>query len=519
MPIKIKKFFIAFTAAVMAFAAVPFINAEAGTQKGSTNRTIKVQIKKEFEQGTFDVTVNGGGKYKVTITAPKSSGYDDDTVYTCSKIDSSLYRKTIESMGKGTWKVKVKAIKGKIKGNVKVTFNSNPTPSTDIIDNIKVGKNISGLEYYMSDRTLHIDWTDETVGTVNITVTNVDNNEQIDSKSVDGMEYNIKIPDNIFAVSVSIVPATSADIDGAAKVFNVDVEHTFLANVLYTKRTATNENSTVATVKFAQDGYGLIVDVNDKEVLNKGSLSQGEYDITIPLDDSGKNKVTVYVVDKDGNRKSYSKTLFKDTTPPDVKFSKNYDKMSVANGKFTIEGRILDYKTFKVNNTDDVDVAEDGHFSYPVVIHNGANEYDFVAIDDAGNKTTYNMVITGGGKSSSGGSSKGLLWLLVLIIGGVIIHKVNKKKKLMPEAKSAGDSVSKAQDILRQKVDNIRKSVIKDKGDAEDEQVEILKPVDRNMQDNNARQRTQKNMNAQEKTDDFNIRRLGDLMDNDDEDE
>ena len=259
--------------AVMAASLISFLFAPGITRAyaapSSKNRTLKVKLKKDYEQGTFEVTVNGGGRYNVTA---------------------------------GTWKIKVKAVKGSIKGDVKVSFSSNPEQSTDIVDNIKIGKNINGLKYYMSDRTLHVEWTDETVGTVDIIVTNLDNNEQIASDSVDSLSYSVNIPDDVTRISVEVTPATSEGIKGASKVFNVDTRHTFLANVLFTENEFTNENSTVATVKVAEDGYGIIVYVGDVKILSKDSLSEGEYDVTIPLDNIGKNEVKVYIVDKNGNR-------------------------------------------------------------------------------------------------------------------------------------------------------------------------------------------------------------------------
>lgn len=510
--------------AVMAAALISFLFApsviRAYAAPSSKNRTLKVKLKKDYEQGTFEVTVKGGGRYNVTLAAPKGGSYDEIKTYKCDKVDNSFYRKTISGVNAGTWKIKVKAVKGSIKGDVKVSFSSNPEQSTDIVDNIKIGKNINGLKYYMSDRTLHVEWTDETVGTVDIIVTNLDNNEQIASDSVDSLSYSVDIPDDVTRISVEVTPATSEGIKGASKVFNVDTRHTFLANVLFTENEFTNENSTVATVKVAEDGYGIIVYVGDVKILSKDSLSEGEYDVTIPLDNIGKNEVKVYIVDKNGNRKSYTKTIYLDTTPPDVKFSKNYDGMTVPNGKFTIDGRISDYSSFTVNDGNDVKVEEDGHFSYVINVHNGANQYDFVATDEAGNKATYSVKLTGGGNRVTGGSSKGLLYLMILIVVIAVLLLRKKKKPAVPV--TGTDEISKpkrnSKADIKNRMDDIRRAAAREKGyeqrhDARQNR-QPQRPANRNSSVNNIQRRNASKDNG---PGDLNIRKIGDLAKDDDD--
>ena len=353
----------------------------------ASEKNISVDLETDYKSCTFKLIFDNPGTYTASIIAP------DGTQYPCSKIDDYTMTVNIDTLPAGTWNANISSNSTSDIGKVTMSLVKIKSNSTDVVDNIKVGKDITGLTTYFEDNLFHVKWTDETCGNVVITVTNINTSELIANETVssDKKEFSCTIPDGTPRILLSIVPATSANIDGAELTYTYDVVKGLNSDIVFTDDKFTNDNHITAHIN-SGESYTYIAYDNDEEVLNE-DLEAGEHALDIPLGEDGTHNVKLYTVDTSGNMFSTTKTIEKDTIAPELTLSQEYDGLEVNEDSLVISGTITGASVVKINENN-INLSTDDTFEYTASLHEGTNNLVIYAKDKAGNETNYTMDIT-----------------------------------------------------------------------------------------------------------------------------
>lgn len=386
------------------------------TSAFAKDKDVAFTLEKDYEECVFTVTTTSESNFTVTIIAP------DGTEYLCESVGSSTYVATVQNAQSGEWTAKVTG-EDKI-GKVKVSVTADNEATTEVTENIKVGKDIAGLNVYTKDNKVVATWTDTTIPSVSMTITDMSTNEVIDQTQTQDatvQELEIECPANTQYILASIVPTASISVDNSEITFAFDMNKVFDADIVFPSSEYTNEDSITATVTLG-DTYGIYIEDNDIEVAKKSACEPGEYSIDIPLTDENENKIVVYFIDGTGCMKGFKFTAIKDMSAPTLTFDAAYDGATSDNETYTISGWTTGCDTLTINSKE-VEMAQDGSFSYDLTLSSGANAIEVVAKDKAGNETIGSFTIT---YSPSAGST-GLFLIGAVVI--IIILLVSKKRK------------------------------------------------------------------------------------------
>ncbi len=400
--------------AVLSIASFLILSMTAFAAEKQTD----VPLTKNYESCTFKIELERAGEYEATLVSPDGKG-----VFTFSEIEPTVMTCTVEKCKQGTWQVKVLSADEEDIGKIKVTVAATKSNETNAVDQIKVGKDINGLKIYFKDDSIVTEWTDESCGNVNVTVTNMDTNEIISNQTVKEQNFECPIPAKAENISVSVVPSSSSRISDAVQTYTYKVENNPDATVTYPEGDYANSDTIPVQVEM-KDRYGIYVTDNDSEVLEKEIMDAGSYTFDVPLNDDT-NDVKFYIVDSNGNMRSTQKSIIKDTEAPTLTLDSAYDGLSTEDSQYTISGTVLNYDTFTVNGEAFTEVATDGHFDIPVTLHLGNNSLKIVATDKAGNETTYDITLTQvePEKPSIFTPSNIICVLLILLMIGMFIKK------------------------------------------------------------------------------------------------
>ena len=188
-----------------------YVNAEGNT------KSVELTFNKDYKNCEVKLSFSQAGEYEAFI----SDGTEKNTYY-FGKVDSTTMTCQIEKAKAGTWIVTVKG-----NGNIPkftASMNGNADTTTSAVDDsISVGKDIVGLSVYFKDNYLVVEWADDTVGNVNIRVSNLDNSEQIAKETVTEKYFEVEIPSTVKNVTVGVVPSSSSSVTGAEQVFTFEV--------------------------------------------------------------------------------------------------------------------------------------------------------------------------------------------------------------------------------------------------------------------------------------------------------
>lgn len=388
------------------------------------------EIDKGYEACKFEIDLDTPGEYTAIVTDPNGNETQ------CSAIDDTQMTCTIKNAKAGEWKVSISSdVVEDIKAIIHVSTAS--TKETEVVDNnISVGKDIAGLKMYFVDDSFVITWTDENCGSVNIKVVNLDTSETIASQSVADKEFICEIPSNVKNISVSVVPSTSANISGATLTYTYEVNNHPDADVSFPDIDKTNQDTIIATIKLNQS-YSTYVTVNDEDAGVGESYQAGTYEVEIPVPQDGSNNIKLYIVDSNGNMRSYPFSVIKDTVPPTLEFQEAYDGLTTEESSVTIKGNVSNYDSLLINDVQ-VTPTTDGHFEYECTLHEGDNVIQVIAADEAGNKVNYSISITQTVKES--GIDPTVIFIVMVVFGiiAVIIKKIvsGNKDKTTKESKS-----------------------------------------------------------------------------------
>jgi hypothetical protein len=144
-----------------------------------------------------------------------------------------------------------------------------------------------------------------------------------------------------------------------------------------------------------EPGISIIVNANSQkeEIV---STKEGLFTYTFELK-KGENKISFIAKDNAGNQSAQSKvyTIIYDNDPPEITLTSPQDGQSFYGSKqrqITIEGKVEDAEVLRINGRI-VIIENDGSFTYAVTLEDGDNNFEIVAEDKAGNKTTERLTV------------------------------------------------------------------------------------------------------------------------------
>lgn len=387
----------------------------------AASKEIPLELDKPYDACAFTVTTESFGHYDVTVVSPRKDEYK-------GTIDGNNSTEVlIKDVISGKWKVRVEdahnesslvasnlddADDGEI-GKVKVSVRAIDVSSYTIDEKIKVAKDINGLKMYFKDDNLEVEWSDQSVGNVVVAVTDSQTSVEISKETVNGNSFECEIPELTKQVTVTIVPSTSSNIENAASQFTVDVANNPNATVKYEDKEYVN-TETIPVLIEQKDRYAVELVVNGKVVEDIQAKDAGTYNYEIPVNE-GENEVLTYIIDENGNMRSYSHTVIKDSESPVLNLEREYDGAKTYNEKVVFTGTVSGCNKLTINNSE-VNVSGDGVWNYEYELHDGDNSVVFKATDHAGNETVYPATVTRLIKEK-----KNIPWIPIILATALII--------------------------------------------------------------------------------------------------
>ena len=422
----------------------------------ASNKTINVNIGKEYEKAEFDITYENQGEYTSTITSPSGKEYD------MKNNDDGSSSVIINDVAKGAWKVNVTDAGGTSVeannddssdggetdiGKVTVTVKALKADESAVKpDAIKVAKEIAGLKMYFKDDNFEIEWSDDTVGTVNVTVTDTESQKVLGSKSVSGKSYEVPVDENVKEITVDVVPATSADVEGAGEQYILEFNNHPDAAVTFEKKDYTNKDK-LETYVTLNKTYGVRFFDNGEEVLNEvKDQKSGTYTYEVPISE-GENDVQVYIVDEKGNLRSTAYSITKDTVAPTLQISKDINDTKTYGDTIELSGRATDYDLLTLNGKS-INPDWEGNFDEKISLTGGENHIIVSATDKAGNEAKYDAVVTKNVKQTYHFNKKTVIGIIVMIAILVIVFarvKGTRNKRTIGEDDSDSEDCEEEQ--------------------------------------------------------------------------
>lgn len=402
------------------------VNAEGNS------KSVELTLNKDYKNCEIKLTFSEAGNYEASIT----DGTDKNTYY-FGKVDTTTMTCQIEKAKAGTWTVTVTGEGSVPKFTASMNGNADTTTSA-VDDSISVGKDIVGLSVYFKDNYLVAEWADDTVGNVNVRVSNLDNSEQIAKETVSEKHFEVEIPATVKNITVGIVPSSSSSVTGAEQVFTFEVP-SYPSDVNVEFPSAEYVNSTELTAKVNINAtYSFLVEVNGTKTYESQDNGAGEYDVPVTLSMDSSNKVKLYVIDENGNMFSQTKDYIVDLTAPELSLAGDYDNLSTYADTVEFSGTIADYDTFVIND-ENIAPTSDGTWTYKATLHLGENTVNIKATDLAGNVTEYNFVVQMLEQKTDYTKiyvTIGFV-LVIIIVAAIIFIKKNPRQPKQPKTKKA----------------------------------------------------------------------------------
>src|SRR5699024_7406613 len=133
---------------------------------------------------------------------------------------------------------------------------------------------------------------------------------------------------------------------------------------------------------------------NDEEVDVVTADEDGSFEVDVSLEE-GENELTaITLVDGKETTSSEAITVTLDTVAPDLTIDSPDDGEKSNRETVTVEGKVEDDHLEAVTvNGKEAEIDEDGTFSNRILLDNGKNNIDVVAVDTAGNDTTETVTV------------------------------------------------------------------------------------------------------------------------------
>lgn len=380
-----KTYIILITLCIISLIWISPINIAAAT------KDLTISLEKDYNICQFNITLPDTRPYKVTILGKQNEQLAEGT----NTEGESTLSVTVNNCKAGNYKVHVETIDSEDLveiGTISVSVSASRDTAERISSTIKVARDIVDLKTYFKDNNIVIEWKDETVGNINIDIINTKTHEVIYSVTERDNKYvEYPLDNSISQITVSIVPAESAGIADAGKQITLNIPQKPDASVSFNNIEYTNEDS-IPCYLTLNDIYGVQTYVNNNLSSSDNQLDPGKHTKEIMLQD-GENIITVYLIDHENNMFSTTKTVIHDTIAPTLMIQNNYDGAETYNNFIELNGTVQESSFLFINNTE-VKINADGTFTHTYPLHEGENLISIVAIDDAGNESTYEAIVT-----------------------------------------------------------------------------------------------------------------------------
>ncbi len=424
-----KLFGIIITSVFLAFMQNNFVYA--------AEKSLDVTLEKEYEKASFSLEYEVDGEYDATLTAPNGD------VYEFIQYDENSANVVVGSLKAGKYSVNVSKKEGgddadgaaeessaididKKSDIGKVTITVKALNDDTVVSSaIKVAKEIAGLKIYFKDDDVVVNWTDETVGNVHVTITDTQTQEIIGNQTVSDKEYEVAIPEETKEITVTVVPSESEKVSEAGEQYTLLVNNHPDATVEFVESVITSHEFVTTNISLG-DKYSLMFLVNGNRALaNENELPVGSYTYEIPVSE-GDNDIKVYVIDENGNMRSTSLSIKRDTVAPKLTIDSDINGISTYENSVVISGQVNEYSVFTIND-EAVEPDWEGNFTKEIALTEGSNHIFVSAIDEAGNEASFDAIVTMLVKEDPGITPQMIVFILIILAGiGFLVFRYIK---------------------------------------------------------------------------------------------
>lgn len=380
------------------FAGTTKAESTAATSTANTvneiTKNLSLDLTNNYKECTFSITFEDDNfeADKIILTSPKGKEHD----FSIDSVSSDQYTCKVNDVTAGTWSATIYKNFPDESDSFKIpkaTFSAktSETESSDVTGDISIAKEITGLKYYWRDNDIVVEWSDESVGNVVVKVINSKTLQVLDNKTVKEKSYSYTVDSSVDEIMLNIVPSTSSGIKGADTQYIVKNNYDPDATITFNDSEYTNQSKLSAEADINGD-YTLVYYDNGNKVGEYTDLTNGKNDVEVPLTE-GRNELLVYVVDKNGNMKSFSKNIIMDTVPPVLKVTEDINGTQTYDNTISISGNVSDFETL-AHGTRSITVDDLGDFETSIDLKEGDNTVTLTATDIAGNVTEYNASVT-----------------------------------------------------------------------------------------------------------------------------
>ena len=419
-----------------------------------------------YTQATFYLEFETEQTYNVVVTYPSGLTHEttiegNEGTISISDIENGEYKVTITADDDINVKSRVEAKKTEISANPK---------------DINISTVVSGLQIYFKDTDLCIEWDkNANEDVIDIEIIEPNSMQVLDSAKLNDNFYSLDFDESIKQLEVYLVPAKSANIDGAGTRFTIDVVLDNGGRVKFPNETLYNVSEYSFDVSIL-DNMTVFVDEDGKIVYDNTYNVAGDYNIVIPLNDM-KNHITVWLKDDKGNLNSFSTVIDRDIEAPVFNISP-FDTVT-KNSSINISGSVTEATSVFFNDFE-VLTDEYGRFSFDNALIVGDNNISLTAADEAGNVTRIDYVITRKEVNYTPALVIAIIGFIVLFMG--VISK--KKKEFSQNPKSVkSEKPTKKEKVVKEKTSPFfsasGKKEKKEKVKPEIRTKEIKKPIKR----------------------------------------
>lgn len=426
--------------AALVFVASPaIVNAEDGDNTEQILKEVPIAIPSNYESCTFTLHYENEDLAPdvVKLYSPDKKAYEFNQDPVSGELSCVVNNvKTGEWIVQATKLFPVDAEKKEI-SKITVSVKSSNTAAKDVTGDISLSKEITGLQYYWKDDNIVVEWNDESVGNVDIKVTDSKTLQVLGNEKVKEMYYECPVGDEVDEIILTIVPATSSGIKGAEATYVIKNNYNPDAKLVFDDSEYINTSTRHGIATIGKE-YTLKYIDNGNIVGASGALSVGDNDFEVPVTE-GENSILVYVVDENGNMKSFSDFVIVDTVPPVLKIEDDITGEKTYDNSISFSGNVSDFDTL-YNGTQEVAVDERGYFDVTATLREGNNEITLVASDKAGNTATYTAYVEMLVKEPATLAMKDLIGFIVVIIAIIISIVLFIKKRRRPKSKKSAFS-------------------------------------------------------------------------------
>lgn len=399
------------------------INVSGGSKNSATVQYNAIQ--------SFDAEVSGGyinfkwnviaeqDTIKVAINVTQGEKYGEDTLwndYYASK--SGATSVSVDELLTGLYSFTIQVYDGK----------GQYTLSTDkplYLKHSNSPAKLEGIKAGSIDGEMFTTWDTRVNSSFIVTLYDYDTLAVIKRERVDSNYYPIDLSDELDKIKLSVASYDGSTY-GEFDVFEI-IRSTPVGIITFPDYSSTRESSIAVKVDCPSEvTAGIYLD----GILLLDNASAGNYDLNLS---EGIHEVVAFVEDRNGNMKTFSKTITVDKTPPVVKMN-NADSIKTASNTIVVDGNTEPNAVVAINGVEQM--LDTGSFMAKLALKNGVNPITIVAYDLAGNKSI--KTITANRTNTFDGSwtvyiAPGALFL-VLTAWYIFLNK--KPKEAQPNEKA-----------------------------------------------------------------------------------